>query len=238
MRTNIEIPPNSRRRGMKVLCIADLHAKAGFLPAMRNFLANEKNGDIEAIFCLGDIVNAGGDLEYLGNLLSIDNKLPFFYVPGNNDYGAVYDIMKKYSVENKIVEFRGLPADASRPAMQTGEKIIGMGGIPDLYGHNIYYPNVKAEDLKDSIFLSHIPPNKVKNLKKFDHNEINANDLKNAPKIQISGHIHSAWGVGYIGKTKVLKLPAGLDMMAAILDTESLAVEFIDMKKYDRVSLS
>ena len=210
---------------MKALCFADLHAKTAFLPAMRNFLSSRKNDDIEVIFCLGDIVNFGGDLEYLGNLLTIVNKLPFFYVPGNNDFGPVYKIMKKYSVENKMVEF-------------AGEKIIGMGGIPDLWGHNIFPPKVSDADIENSIFLSHIPPKNFKNFRKFDHAEIDDGvELESAPKIQICGHQHHYWGVAYIGKTKILKLPAGLLMMAAILDTESLKVEFINLTDYAKVKV-
>jgi len=209
---------------MRAFCFADLHARANFLPALKNLLKREK---FDCIFCLGDIVNAGREVKYLGRLLTIVNNLhlSFFSVPGNNDIGEVYIAMEKYSVENKMVELKG-------------EKIVGMGGVPDLYGHNIYYPKVAAKDFANSIFLSHIPPVRVEGLKRRDYQIEKRKIFKDAPKIQISGHVHSAWGVGYIGKTKILKLPAGLDMMAAILDTKSLAVEFIDMKKYDKGSLN
>jgi hypothetical protein len=117
------------------------------------------------------------------------------------------------------------------------EKIIGMGGVPDLWGHGIFYPKVKSEEMKDSIFLSHIPAKNFKNLHKFDHNEYDKSvEIKNAPKIQISGHQHSYWGVGYIGRTKILKLPAGLNLMAANLDTKTLKVEFIKLTNYNKVN--
>jgi len=251
MKINIEIPPKPRshaaialsdgaRRGMRALCIADIHEKSQFLTALENFLSKEK---FDLVFTLGDIVNFGRNMEYFNQFIKIieNSKLPMFWVPGNNDVGDVYKVMSKsrYSVENKLKKFKDLPADASRPAMQAGEKIVGMGGVPDLYGHNIYYPEVAAEDFAGCIFLSHIPPRKVKDLKKFDHGTVDRSiKVKNAPKIQISGHLHHLWGVGYIGQTKILNLPAGLDMMVATLDTETLAIKFIDMKKYDRVSLS
>jgi hypothetical protein len=130
---------------------------------------------------------------------------------------------RSYSLEGKLVKFNG-------------EKIIGMDGVPDLWGHGISYPKVSETDLSDAIFLSHIPAKNFKNYHKFDHDEIDQTIvLKNAPKIQISGHQHSYWGVAYIGKTKILKLPAGLDLMAAMLDTETLKVKFIDLSDYNKL---
>lgn len=222
---------------MKALCIADVHAKIGFLEAFRNYLIAEKP---DLILFTGDIVNQGHEVDYLARFDKIISELeiPLFWVPGNNDVGPVYELMrkKKYSVEGKMIELN-LPADASRPAMQAGgEKIIGMDGVPDLWGHGINYPNVKDTELADSIFLSHIPPKNFKNFQRHDHSEIdNSVELKNAPKIQISGHQHSYWGVGYIGKTKILKLPAGLSLMAATLDTKTLKVEFINLSDYNKL---
>jgi len=211
---------------MRALCLSDIHEKREFLVALESLLSKEK---FDLVFMLGDFVNFGRNLEYFGQFIKIieDARLPMFWVPGNNDVGDVYKVMSKsrYSVENKLKKFED-------------EKIVGMGGVPDLYGYNIYYPRVTAKDFSDCIFLSHIPPRKVKNLKKFDHSSVDGSiKIKNAPRIQISGHLHHNWGVGFVGKTKILKLPAGLNMMAAILNTETLKVEFIGMKKYDKVKL-
>ena len=206
---------------MKALCIADVHAKVGFLPALKNYLAEEKP---DMILFVGDIVNQGRDIEYLKEFDKIIKKsrTALFWVPGNNDVGPVYELMKKrdYSVEGEFVEYGG-------------EKIIGMDGVPDLWGHGISYPDVPEKDIAGSIFLSHIPPKNFRNLKKTDHEYFDESvELINAPKIQISGHQHSYWGVAYIGKTKLLKLPDGLSMMAATLDTKTLAVEFINLSYY------
>lgn len=208
---------------MKILCVSDIHGKENFLISIKNLIS--KN-DFSAIFMLGDIVNNGRDIEYFHRFLRIIEKydLPMFWVPGNNDVGQVYEEMSrsKYSVEDKKVEFKG-------------EKIIGMGGVPDLWGHNIYMPNIKPQEMKNAIFLSHIPPKKFVNFKKFDHQNFQKGiELPNSPKIQISGHQHSYWGVGYIGKTKILKLPAGINMMATIFDTKSLKVEFLDLSDFNK----
>jgi predicted phosphodiesterase len=208
---------------MKALCISDIHAKQGFLVAFKNLLKEQK---FDFLLMLGDIVNNGQETDYFESFLRIVESadLPMFWVPGNNDIGKVYDKMShsRYSVENKKVDFGG-------------EKIVGMGGVPDLWGHNIFMPEVKPEEMKGSIFLSHIPAKKFVNFKKFDHNNLPKNtDFKNAPKIQISGHQHSYWGVGYIGKTKILKLPAGLNMMVTSLDTDNLKIEFINLTDYNK----
>jgi len=209
---------------MKALCISDVHAKVGFLEVFRNYLISEKP---DLILFTGDIVNQGQETDYLAKFDKIisESEIPIFWVPGNNDIGPVYELMRKrkYSVEGKMKEFGT-------------EKIVGMNGVPDLWGHGISYPKVKELDMAESILLSHIPPKNFKNLNKFDHKEIDKSvELKNAPKIQICGHQHSYWGVGYIGKTKILKLPAGLSLMAAKLDTKTLKVEFIDLSNYNKL---
>ncbi|PIU24231.1 hypothetical protein COT12_02110 [Candidatus Berkelbacteria bacterium CG08_land_8_20_14_0_20_39_8] len=212
------------RSGFLALCISDVHAKIGFLSAFKNYLISEKP---DLILFTGDIVNGGHEVDYLEKFDQIisDSGIPLFWVPGNNDVGQVYKLMsrKKFSVEGKAVDFGS-------------EKIVGMNGVPDLWGHGISYPQILATELADSIFLSHIPAKNFKNFRKFDHNEIDENViLKNAPKIQISGHQHSYWGVGFVGKTKLLKLPAGLNLMAATLDTKTLKVEFIDLSNYNKL---
>lgn len=210
---------------MKALCFSDLHAKAAFLPALENILA-VKNFDL--ILFPGDLLNAGREMEYAQNFLEIIEKagVPIFWVPGNNDVGEAYTLLEAglTSVENKKIKFGE-------------EKIIGMGGTPDLWGNDIFPPEVSETEIKDSIFLSHIPPKNFQNLRKFDHVEIDDSILlPNAPKIQICGHQHRYFGVAYIGKTKVLKLPAGLLMMAVILDTKSLKVEFINLSDYNKTN--
>ena len=221
------IPSESGRSGMIALCISDLHDRSKFVLALDVLLKEEK---FDLILCAGDITSGGHSMEYVLKFLDVIHfhKIPTFWVPGNNDVGEAFATLQENltSVENNCVEFKG-------------EKIVGMGGIPDLYGHNIFPPEVSKDIMSDCIFLSHIPPKKVENLKKFDWQPEKFADLKlaAAPKIQISGHIHHNWGVAWIGRTKVLKLPAGMDMLAASLDTKTLEIDFIEMKKYDRIEL-
>lgn len=210
---------------MKALCFADLHAKVAFLPALENILAS-KNFDL--ILFPGDLLNAGREMEYAKRFIEIIEKsgVPIFWVPGNNDVGEAYSLLQT-----------GLTSVEGRLRDIMGEKIVGMGGVPDLWGHGIFPPKVSDKDIENSIFLSHIPAKNFQNLRKFDHSEIDDSiKLGSAPKIQISGHQHHYWGVAYIGKTKILKLPAGLLMMAAMLDTKSLKVEFIDLSDYNKLN--
>ena len=50
--------------------------------------------------------------------------------------------------------------------------------------------------------------------------------FSNAPKVHLCGHLHYKWGTGFIGQTKIIQLASLETGHYAILDLESLAVNF------------
>jgi Icc-related predicted phosphoesterase len=234
---------------MIAFLFSDLHASEKTLKKVFGFVADPKN-KIDLMLFAGDFVNMGEPLDYQEKFIQLHtlHPLPFFWVPGNNDFGRSYNLMMKYlpSVEGRVENYKGL-------------KITGVGGSPASWsGEYQGETGIASPDLADSIFLSHQPP-PISNLTKFDMGnnkseirnpkqyqksnnknskqiskfEIRNSDLqrriKDSPLIHICGHVHREWGIGYIGNTKVVKLAASYLGFAATMDTESLEVKFIEL---------
>jgi Icc-related predicted phosphoesterase len=234
---------------MKAFLFSDLHATEKTLKKVFDFVISPEN-KIDLILFTGDFVNMGEPLSYQEKFIQLHtlHPIPLFWVPGNNDFGRSYDLMMKYipSVESRVEKYKNI-------------KITGVGGSPASWsGEYQGETGIKAEDLADSIFISHQPP-PISNLTKFDmgnkKSEIrnpkqyqNSNDknskqvsefgirnsdlrrkISDFPIVHICGHIHNQWGIGYIGGTKVVKLAASYLGFAATMDMETLFVEFIEL---------
>ena len=144
---------------MKALLFTDLHGSEKTLKKIFDFISNPAN-QIKMMLFAGDFVNMGEPLEYQKKFIQLHtlNSVPLFWVPGNNDFGRSYKLMMKYlpSVEGRVEEYQN-------------HKITGVGGSPASWsGEYQGETGIKAEDLKDSIFLSHQPPPGLSNLIKFD----------------------------------------------------------------------
>jgi Icc-related predicted phosphoesterase len=223
---------------MKAFLFSDLHASYKQLDNLKKFLVGNK--EIGLVIFAGDLVNMGEPAVFADNFLSVINeiKLPLLWVPGNNDFGrAYYKIQAKIkSLEGRVLEFGG-------------NRFTGVGGSPASWSGQ--YAGERAVDQKDiagSIFVSHVPPPGLLSLQKEDvsFNNFNCslngkmtNDkinvkckmknekyFKNSPIIHICGHIHSRVGVAYLGQTKIIKLAPLETGHYAILDLESLIVDF------------
>lgn len=77
------------------------------------------------------------------------------------------------------------------------------------------------------------PFNSIKGEESQNHVSGNTAKLKlsDAPLVHICGHIHHTWGIGYLGSTKVVKLAASYLGYYAIMDLETLHVDFGRMWK-------
>jgi len=205
---------------MNALLFSDLHSSKKALKKVFELVFDEKN-QISAMLFAGDFVDMGEPLEYQEEFIHYhtSNPLPLFWVPGNNDFGRSYKLMQNYlpSVEGRVEQFNGF-------------NITGVGGSPASWaGEYQGEKNIARDKIKDSIFISHEPPPNLYDLKKFDHSPAPSKKFPDAPKVHICGHIHSQWGIGYIGQTKVVKLAASYLGFAAIMNLETLTVEFIEL---------
>ena len=223
---------------MNVLLISDLHDSSRGLAAIINFLSKEKN--IDGVVFAGDMVNMGQPVEFAKKFIfEISNfNIPLLWVPGNNDFGQSYKVLQDHtkSLEGRIVKLGG-------------REFTGIGGSPTSWESEYSgEQTLKKEDITGKILVSHYPPAGVTYYAKNQRSEIpalpagrrNPNltanrqpptaNLKDFPLVHICGHIHNTWGIGYIGQTKVIKLASSAFGYLAIMDLDSLEVEYVRVK--------
>lgn len=237
---------------MKAFVFSDLHGNYRQLHNIESYLCENK---IDLILFAGDLTNMGEPIEFVDLFLKMldEVKIPIFWVPGNNDFGrGYYRLAARYpSLEGRVMEFP-LKANSSDPAT----RFSGVGGSPESWAGQYQGETTDQKiEIGGTVFLSHVPPPCIVTLNPYDDEIANpkkqipdkfqfSNDqmrngkinerckmktgklFKDAPFAHICGHLHSRQGVGYIGQTKIIKLAAAERGNYAILDLETLKVEF------------
>lgn len=202
---------------MKFFLFSDLHANSKALNNIFDYI--EKNKP-DAVLFAGDFVNMGEPVWYAKKFIEGFKKIniPFFWVPGNNDFGRSY-----HKVQATIKSVEG------RMAKFGEERIAGVGGSPASWaGQYEGETNKNKINIAGTIFISHVPPPGVFNwLKNDTHSPIGSKKFSDSPKVHICGHIHHKEGIAYLGETKIIKLASAEHGHAAIMDTDDLNVEFI-----------
>lgn len=201
----------------KALLFSDLHCNNKQLANLHDFVV--KNKDIDLLVFAGDVVNMGEPVWFMEKFIKVieELNLPFVWVPGNNDFGrAYYKLNAKYkSLEGRVVE-------------NFGQSFTGVGGSPASWaGQYEGESMIDKKAIAGSIFISHVPPPGILVLQQKDlQKSTSEKKLSDAPLIHICGHLHYRWGTAYLGQTKVIQLASLETGHYAILDLETLAVEF------------
>ncbi|MEK9156343.1 MAG: metallophosphoesterase [Patescibacteria group bacterium] len=202
---------------MKAFLFSDLHASLRQLNNIQRFWGCHSEIDL-AIFA-GDLVNAGNPVDFTRAFIRVVAgwQKPLFWVPGNNDFGPSYEVLNQAlpSLEGRVVELGG-------------RCFTGVGGSPESWsGQYQGKRGIDANDLAGSIFVTHYPPPGTYHfLKNVTNKRLASRQFWGAPLAHICGHIHHQWGVSNLGQTRVIKLGAAELGRYAILDLDSLEVEF------------
>lgn len=232
---------------MNALLISDLHESDHALTGIDEILKD--NRCIGLVVFAGDLTNFGENEEYAINFLNILDKfsLPLVWVPGNNDFGDSYKVLQHHtkSVEGRIVEFENRKftgvggSPESWAGQYRGEKAISAKEIAGTILLSHVPPpgivNLYKIDNADSKFQT-LNPKKIQNPNnRIKQRQVSDLDIRNSdlhrkivdfPVIHICGHIHHTWGISYIGTTKVVKLGVGNLGYYAIMNLQTLHVNF------------
>jgi hypothetical protein len=156
----------------EVLLFSDLHCSNRQLANLHDFVVENKN--IKALIFAGDVVNMGEPVWFMEKFVKIidELKLPFLWVPGNNDFGrAYYKINAKYkSLEGRVVELNigGIP-DQVRDDESSIRRFTGVGGSPASWsGQYAGEDMIDKKKIGGSIFISHFPPPGILTLQQKD----------------------------------------------------------------------
>jgi Icc-related predicted phosphoesterase len=202
---------------MKAFIFSDLHVNYRELDNIGKYLISHK--EIGLIIFAGDVLNMGEPVGFVQKFIEVikSTKIDFIWVPGNNDFGRGY-----YKLDN---EFKSLEGKVINFA---NRNFTGVGGSPASWaGQYAGKSMIDQKDIAGSIFVSHVPPPGVHNYQKNDcQSPAVKRKFFNYPVIHICGHIHTQWGCTYLGETKIIKLAPADRGFYAILDLETLEVEF------------
>lgn len=200
----------------KAFLFSDLHSSMKQLSNMESFLLKNK---FDLLIFAGDFVNMGEPVWFTDKFLDVLQEigLPFLWVPGNNDFGRSY-----YKLNSK---YKSLEGDITQIL---GRVFTGVGGSPASWaGQYAGERMVDRKKIGGSIFVSHVPPPGILTLQQKD---LPTPPLKRRfsdfPLVHICGHLHYRWGTAYLGQTKVIQLASLETGHYAIMDLETLAVEF------------
>ena len=156
---------------MSAFLFSDLHCNNMQLANLSDFVVQHK--EIEALIFAGDVVNMGEPVWFMEKFIKVidELKLPFLWVPGNNDFGrAYYKLNAKYkSLEGKVTVLSVIPAKAGIQALDPRIKseddehyirrFTGVGGSPASWaGQYEGESMVDKKAIANSIFVSHVPP--------------------------------------------------------------------------------
>ncbi len=211
---------------------------------------------IKALIFAGDLVDMGEPVSFVDEFVWTmeQSSLNFFWVPGNNDFGRAYHHLNaKYkSLEGIVTSYDGIKftgvggTPASWAGQYQGERSVDKKDIAGtIFVSHVPPPGISTFRKIDD---ANSKP-KILNSKPFDSaqgRQIQDSSLENSkivsdldfrnlnlqrkiidfPLAHICGHIHHTWGVGYLGSTKIIKLAASYLGYYAIMDLQSLVVEF------------
>lgn len=207
----------------KAFLFSDLHCNNSQLSNMYDFVIQKEN-NIKLLIFAGDVVNMGEPVWFSEKFISkiIDSDIDFVWVPGNNDFGRSYHKIqaKIKSIEGKIIELYG-------------RNFTGVGGSPASWaGQYAGESMVDKKKIKDSIFISHYPPPGILSLQQKDIKfPSSTKKFSDSPLIHICGHLHYRYGTAFLGQTKVIQLASLETGNYAILDLDTLSVEFKKFKQ-------
>lgn len=200
----------------KAFLFSDLHSSTKQLSNTEVYLTKNK---YDLLIFAGDFVNMGEPVWFADKFIAVIDKLklPFLWVPGNNDFGrSFYKLNAKYkSLEGKVVEL-------------LGRAFTGVGGSPASWsGQYAGESMIDKKKIAGSIFISHVPPPGILTLQQKDlQTPPPKRRFSDSPLVHICGHLHYRWGTAYLGQTKVIQLASLETGHYAIMDLETLAVEF------------
>lgn len=189
---------------MLILYLVDIHGNSSILDKLGSLDLN-----VSFVVFGGDITNFGSVNQAIQILEKAYNvlKKPIVFVPGNCDDSDILNWVGKdqiYPVHGKVLEIGGV-------------KIGGIGGST-ITPFNTYIEFTESEiksildNLKDqdiTVLVTHSPPYNTKLDKVYSGNHVGSLEIRKflelqKPSVVLTGHIHEAPGVDYIGDTPIV----------------------------------
>lgn len=206
---------------MRIFVLSDIHGSEDALEKLRA----RKGGDFDYAMVAGDCT--GNSTSFMLELLEI---LPDAYVvPGNNENANVMEILKKakHYAHEKRLELKdghnlvgfGLsnPTPFSTPGEMKDEEIHERLGKMKIDEKTILLAHAPAYGLLDVVNGQHIGSRAIRRIIE-----------EKQPFLVFCGHLHEVIGVGKLGKTIIVNVPAAKEGWCAVAEIKerNILVEF------------
>jgi Icc-related predicted phosphoesterase len=207
---------------MKILIVSDIHQDEQSVEKIKGKM---DSGDFDYLFVCGDIAKSVSFTEEF-----IEKFKDAFIIPGNWETEEVNDALKK--AKNYINE--------KKCGLSDGLNVVGFGysnitpfnTFGELHEEDILDRMSKLNIDNNTILLLHCPPKGF-----FDeiNNEFVGSESilkiieEKKPALAVFGHVHEHYGVTMLEQTKLIKVPAAVDMKCAELTIKNkeVTVEFV-----------
>ena len=210
---------------MKLLALADIHGNFHNIP-----LLAEHAADSDGIVIAGDITDFSGK-EQAKQVLEVISRLqkPVLAVPGNCDLPAVDDCLSRQNsnLHGNLISMNGVD-------------FIGAGGSLSSPASEMVFENILNEAIysrtesNDLVLVTHQPAWGIKQDARAGRHTgsqaIRQFIEQNRPVLAISGHIHEASGVDYLGVTTLVNPGPFRQCSYAIIELNSGTVS-VEMKQ-------
>ena len=217
---------------MRLLAIADIHAKTASLKSIAEELASA-----DAVLAAGDITHFGNREAMLSILNEIKKYSPLLYaVAGNCDRPEAAAALAETSmgIEGKIANVNGMLVAG------IGGSLPCPGTTPNELGEADFKRFLEQEPFASLepgafILVSHQPPFGTKVDRAWIGGHVGSREIRNfieikKPVLCITGHIHEARGVDEIGETRIVNPGAFKSGHYAVVEMEGNCVKDISLK--------
>ncbi|MFA6530646.1 MAG: metallophosphoesterase [Candidatus Micrarchaeia archaeon] len=216
---------------MKILAFSDLHDEEDAFEKLKNFYSGnsgKSKSNFDAVFILGDTTNLS--YSFLESVISFFNSPASFskncfFIPGNNE---PFPALERAAGLNGFLQ--------ARTAKLDGFMLAGFGFSPptpfgtpgELTEDKLYVGLTKLGIDRNTILLTHAPPYDVfDQTKKGPAGSVAIRRIieEKQPFVNFCGHIHEHQGVGKIGETIVVKVPALKDYAYCVAEIKGRKIE-------------
>jgi len=199
---------------MALLALADLHEEEAALDRLKEWVDS-----VEALLIAGDV--ASDRVSYAEDLVEIVGEKGYF-VPGNNESGAVLKALEPINIHGRMVEAGSL-------------KVVGFGysnitpfNTPGDRPAEWWREELKKLPKEGDVLLTHVPPygilDKTSSGVRVGCKELRAFVEESSFSLHLFGHVHERVGFSLYRGKAFINLPPAFSLQGLLVEGGELSI--------------